>query len=111
MVIEVFVAQRKTVDSLREHLQDRMLHLIRIPAVEKTLRQTGQQIQTLIGLAQQKRAAIRADRPTVETGHDFPSSRRFKSEPGLDTLCHSKSRPLFGPNCCVETQLCHEGRL
>jgi hypothetical protein len=36
MVVKVFIARRQTMDSLREHLQNRMRHLILLPAVEKT---------------------------------------------------------------------------
>ena len=87
-----------------------MLNLLLIPAVQKTLRQARQQIQALVGLAQQQCPAVGTDRAPVESGHDLPRTAGFKSEAGLGTLCHSEGRPLFGSNCCVETQLCHEGR-
>ena len=61
----------------------------------------------LVGLPQQKRAAIGADRPAVESGHYFPLPAACKPETGLVTLCHSEGRSPFGANCCVETQLCH----
>jgi hypothetical protein len=79
-----------------------------IPAVEKALCQAWQQIQPFAGLAQEQGATVGGDRPPVESGYDFPFSAGFKSEIRLDTLCHSEGRPLFGFNCCVETQLCHE---
>ena len=110
VVVEILVAQRQTVDSLREHFQNRMLHLILIPAIEKAFCQACEQVQALIGLAQQECAAVGTNRPAVEPRHDFSSSGGFKSEAGLVTLCHSEGRPLFGSNCCLETQLCHEGR-
>ena len=110
VIVEVFIAQGQAVDSLREHLQDRMIDHVLIPAVEEALCQARQQVEALVGLAQQERAAVGTDRSAVETGHDFPRSQRFKSEAGLATLCHSEGRPLFGANCCLETQLCHEGR-
>src|SRR2546426_5248761 len=88
-----------------------MLDLLLIPAVEKTLRQPRQHIQALVCLVQQQRPAIRTDRAPVQPGHDLALPASFKSEAGLVTLCHSESRPLFGSNCCSETQLCHEGRL
>jgi hypothetical protein len=87
-----------------------MLHLLLIPAIQKTLRQPRQQIQALVGLAQQKCSPIGTDGASVETGHDLPFSAGFKRETPLDTICHSEGRPLFGSNCCLETQLCHEGR-
>ena len=85
------------------------LDLLLIPAVEKTLRHPGQQIEALVGLAQQQRATIGTDCAPVETGHDLTLPAGFEFEAGLVTLCHSEGRPLFGSNCCVETQLCHEG--
>ena len=110
VIVDVFVAQRQTVDPLREHLQNRVLDQLLIPPVQKTFRQSRQQIQALVGLPQQQCTAIGTDRAAVESGHDLPRTAGFKSEAGLDTLCHSEGRPLFGSNCCVETQLCHEGR-
>ena len=47
VIVEVFVAQRQAVDPLRQHLPNRMLHLLLIPAIQKALRQPRQQIQTL----------------------------------------------------------------
>ena len=87
-----------------------MIDLVLIPTVEEARSQARQQIEAPVGLAQQKRAAIGTDRSAVEPGHDFPRPQGFKSEAGLATLCHSEGRSFLGANCCVETQLCHEGR-
>jgi hypothetical protein len=94
VIVQVFAAQRQTVDPLGKHLLNGMFHPDRIPAVEKTFRQSTQKIQTLVGLAQQKRAAIGTDRPAVETGHNLPLPAGFESEARLVTLCHSEGRPL-----------------
>src|SRR5258708_1893599 len=110
VVVEILIAQRQTVDPLGEHLENRVLDLVLIPAVEKTFRQARQQIQALVGLSQQECPAIGTYRSAVESRHDLPLPAGFKSEPRLVTLCHSEGRPLFGSNWCVETQLCHEGR-
>ena len=88
-----------------------MLHSVWVAAVQEALRQARQQIQPLVGLAQLHGASVGADRAAVETGHHLPLSAGFKSETGLVTLCHSEGRPLFGSNCCVETQLCQMQRL
>jgi hypothetical protein len=63
-------------------------YLDRIPAVEKTFRQSTQKIQRLAGLAQQKRIAIGTDRPAVETGYNFPLPAGFPQalNPKLDWL-------------------------
>ena len=110
VIVEIFIAQRQTVDPLRDHLQNGVFDQILIPVVEKTLRHARQQIQAFVGLAQQECSAVGTDRAAVEPGHDLPRTAGFKSEAGLGTLCHSEGRPLFGSNCCVATQLCHEGR-
>jgi hypothetical protein len=39
VIVQVFVAQRKAVNPLREHLRNRMFHQRLTPAVEKTLRE------------------------------------------------------------------------
>jgi hypothetical protein len=85
-----------------------VLYLLLVPAVEEAIRQPRQQIEALVGLAQEKRAPIGADRAPVKPGHNFTGTAGFKSEAGLGTICHSESRPLFGVNCCAETQLCHK---
>jgi hypothetical protein len=54
-----------------------------IPAVQKTIRETRQQVESLVDLTQQERSAIRTDRPAVETGHDLqpPRMRRMMCLP------------------------------
>jgi hypothetical protein len=111
LIIEVFVAQGQAVNPLRQHLLNRVLHLGLLSTVQETLRQARQQIQALVGFAQQQGAAVGTDGSPIEAGHDFPPSEGFKSETGLVTLCHSESRSSLGGNCCLETQLCHEERL
>ena len=58
VIVDVFITKRQTVDSLGEHLLNGMFDLVLIPAIEKTLGQARQQIQTLVGLAQQERTAV-----------------------------------------------------
>src|ERR1700691_6095854 len=72
-----------------------MLDLLLMPAVQKTLCQPRQQIQALVGLAQQKGSPIGTDRTSVKTGHNLTLPAGFKSEAGLDTICHSEGRPLL----------------
>src|SRR3954465_12916002 len=69
-----------------------MLNPLGIPTVDKAPSQTRQQIQPLVGLAQQQTTPIGADCSTVKTGHNFPPGTVFKSEAGLVTLRHSESR-------------------
>lgn len=51
MIVEIFVAQRQTVDPLGEHFQSGVPHLVLVPPIEKTRRQPRQQIQTLVRLS------------------------------------------------------------
>ena len=95
VIVSIFVTQRQTIDSLRQHLRHRVLDPILISTVEKTLSQTRQQVQAFVGLAQQERSSIGTDRSAVETGHDLPPPRPFKSETRLVTLCHSDGRPFL----------------
>ncbi|MDQ6676693.1 MAG: hypothetical protein M3Z09_05295 [Acidobacteriota bacterium] len=86
------------------------LNAASFPAVEKTLRQARQQIHTLVGLAQQERAAIGTDRPASKRA--TISREPHASNPKLDWL-HSvmaKAVLFLALNCYVETQLCHESR-
>jgi hypothetical protein len=50
VIVDVFVTQRQPIDSLREHLLNRVLDQILIPPVQKTLCQPRQQLQTFVGL-------------------------------------------------------------
>ena len=75
VIVQVFVAEGKTVNPLREHLSDRMLHQGLIPAVVETFCKTRYQIQPLAGLTQQERPAIR----TGFHPRNGPQSREFQS--------------------------------
>src|SRR4051794_16245807 len=93
MIIDVFVTESQTIDPLRQHLPDRVLDPIRLPSVKKTRGESRQQVQLFLRFPQQQCAAIGGDTPTIETGHNLTSSASFKTETGLDTLCH-KQRPF-----------------
>jgi hypothetical protein len=49
-----------------------MLDAAWIATVEKALRQARQQIQLLVGLAQEQCPTIRTDRASIKTGYDLP---------------------------------------
>src|SRR5215204_6356673 len=58
VIVQVFIAERQSVDALGNHLQNRVLHPILFPSVEKAVREARQQIQPLIRLPQQQRASV-----------------------------------------------------
>jgi hypothetical protein len=95
VVVEVLIAQRQRIDTLRHHLGDRMGDQDWVAAVEKALRQVRQQVQTPVGLPRQERAAVAGHRATVERGADAARKMVFNLELGLATLCHSKGRVFF----------------
>ena len=71
LIVEIFISRRQAVDPLRHHLEKGVLHQVLIPAVEKTGCQPRQQIQPLVGLAEQECPAAGTDRASVKTGDDF----------------------------------------
>jgi hypothetical protein len=64
----------------------------RVPPIEKALGEAGQQVQALVSLPQQERAAIAGHGAAVESGADAARKMSFEFESGLATLCHSKGR-------------------
>ncbi|HUD54252.1 MAG TPA: hypothetical protein VMR02_03420 [Terracidiphilus sp.] len=58
MIVQVFVAQRQTVDALRQHLRQTVLDLQWSPAIAETARQSAQQVDPAVCLPQQKRSAV-----------------------------------------------------
>ncbi len=58
VIVEVLVAQRQPVDALRQHLRQPVLDQQRRPAIDETARQTAQQVDLAVGLAQQQRSAV-----------------------------------------------------
>ena len=51
VIIQVFVAQSKAVDPLRQHFSNRVFDQCPIPAVQKTLGKTCQRVESLVDLA------------------------------------------------------------
>ena len=98
MVIEVFAAQRQSVDPLRQHLTQWMLDPVGPSTIRETPGQASQQTDSLVGLPQQQRTPISGERPGVELRRDLPRKMGFKLEAVLATLRHSGSRLLSGQN-------------
>ncbi len=58
MIVQVFVPQRQTEDTLRQHLRKLVLDQQRRSAVDKAARQPTQQVDLAVHLAQQQRSAV-----------------------------------------------------
>jgi hypothetical protein len=61
VVVEILVAQRQSVDALRQHLPKLVFHLLLMASVAETTRQPPQQVDPPVGLPQQQRP------PSVDT--------------------------------------------
>jgi hypothetical protein len=59
----------------------------RIAVIAEASGEPGKDPRALLNLRQEQRATIRADRPTIESGHDLASTRPFEPEFLLATLC------------------------
>ena len=66
MIAKVLVAQRQTIDALRQHLWQWMLHPPGCATVGETLRYALQQIDLPVRLAQQQRPAVGRNLTTRE---------------------------------------------
>ena len=94
VIVEVFVSQRQRVDPLRDQLSHPVFDAPRIAAVLETGRQARQQVDALVHLAQQQRAAIGADHPAVKASAHLAPKMPAKGEAGLDTLCNRRAACL-----------------
>src|ERR1017187_1948057 len=88
-----------------------MLHQKRTACVQETLGQARQQIQATVSFPQQQPTAVGGDGAPVESGSHLARKMRCKLERRLGTLCHSKSRFLFGWNMFSQICLCQKKRL
>src|SRR5450631_2228997 len=94
MVVEVFVAERQSVDALRQHFLDGMFYVVLVASIEEALGQSWQQVQPFIGLLEQEGSSVGTDRAAVESRCDLPLAGASKFEARLVTLCHSEDRLL-----------------
>jgi hypothetical protein len=92
MIVEVLVTQRQPVDALRQHLGQMVLDQQRRPAVAEAARQSPQQVDLAVHLAQKQSPAVGRH---LEGGKPrFHAARKMgcKCERFLVTLCHKKGR-------------------
>ena len=66
MIVQVFIAQRQTIDALRKHLRQAVLDQQRCTAIDETARQPAQKVDPAICLPQQKCSAVTRYSPGCE---------------------------------------------
>jgi hypothetical protein len=69
MIVEVFVSECQPEHALADQRPDCMLDQVRIAPIDKASGQSIDQSDRRIGLAQQQRPGVRADRSSVKGRH------------------------------------------
>ena len=92
VIVQILVAKRQPVNPLREHLRQLVLDLILIAAIAKAARQTPQQVDLPVRLAQQQRPAVARHLAGCEPGFNPARKMGCKCKRFLVTLCHQKGR-------------------
>jgi hypothetical protein len=75
-----------------------VFHPVWPAVIHKTGCQPLRDVQASIALAQQQATRVSGYVAAIELGHDLAPIQGCKRETGLGTLCHSRSRFLFGRN-------------
>src|ERR1700760_2763065 len=91
MIVQIFVAERQSIHSLRQHLLHAVLDQCRITSIQKALAKPWQQLHPQVGFPQQQCTGIGSHPPSAEFPHYVPLEVPSKTESSLDTLCHRKA--------------------
>jgi hypothetical protein len=87
VVVDVLVTERDGDNSLADQRGQRVDHLVGVAMVGKARRNSFDQRNRSVGLAQQHRPGIRCHRPAVERRNYAPAMKCFEFELLGDTLC------------------------
>ena len=89
MVVQIFVAQRETVDSLAQEFENGVFNLVRVTMISEAVRLAPRQREPIIQLTQQQRSASIATQVTsFEVYRHFSTFMALKLKFLLPTLCH-----------------------
>src|SRR3979490_991515 len=91
MIVQIFVSQGQTIDSLGHQLLHRMLDQIGIPIISEAGGKLAEDPDALLDLPQEQPPAVTGDRSAVELRADLASLLGMKSEDKLVTLCGHKA--------------------
>ena len=68
MIVEIFVTQRESEDTLLDEFFEGVLDQFRVAVVVETAGEAGQQAGPRLHLAQQQTAGVGSNRASIETG-------------------------------------------
>jgi hypothetical protein len=90
VVGQVLVTEAQSEDALHRELARRVLDARGGAPVVEAAGEPLEDLGAPLRLAQEQGAAVRADRPTVETRHDLAPTGAFETERCLVILCHRR---------------------
>ena len=99
VIIEVFVAQSQSEDSLTQQILDRMLDPFLDSVIFETLRKAFEDSDSLIDVAQKHGTAIRSYAAPVERGRDFATTWPLKEVALTGTVCFQGRSFISAPKC------------
>ena len=98
VIVQIFVSQGQTIDSLSHHLHHLVFDQIGIPIIGKAGGKLAEDPDALLDLPQEQTTAITGDRSTVELRPNLAALLGMKSEDKLVTLCGHKGCRSFLAN-------------
>jgi hypothetical protein len=108
VIVQIFVSQSQTVDSLGHHLCHLVFDPIGIPIISEAPGKLAENPNPFLDLPQEQTTAVAGDRSAVELRADLASLLGMKSEDKLVTLCGHKAVLLLGRISFSTKELCHE---
>ena len=87
VIVEILVAQRQTVEALREPLGKRGITVARVAPIRERLRQRARQSQTVIYLAQEQGAAVAGEIAAGKISDDLAGAEVLKEQRLVITVC------------------------
>src|ERR1700732_4507514 len=91
MIVQIFVSQGQTIDSLGHQLFHRMFDQMGIPKISETGSKLAENPDTLFDLPKQQTTAVTGDRSAVKLSPNLSALLGMKSEDKLVTLCAHKA--------------------
>src|ERR1700690_806501 len=97
MVVEVFVSEAQSVDSLRDQLVDAVFNELGVAQIQKAFRESLDELLPLLDLTKKKTPGVRGDAPTVERTDDRSIVEGLKGKLVRATVClHHSASPFRG---------------